>query len=219
MRCGRAGQQPETHFRPEDERPHCRESTSGGLLVRQTRAMVTPSNTAGIATATGRQWAEWVQILDAAGARERNHTAIAELALEHMPASVGQREWWAQGTAVAYEQQVGLRVPGQSCDGDFHLTASRTVPGDKDSALTAWLAVVDSHDEFGGVPVESQAATSSTDKWRYWRVPLADGTRVAVNFSDTRGGKSRVGVNHTKLDSAEAIEYWRPIWKKLLEQL
>src|SRR5699024_6158319 len=80
------------------------------LLRRQPPPFPTRRSSDLIATATGRQWAEWVQILDAAGARERNHTAIAELALEHMPASVGQREWWAQGTAVAYEQQVGLRV-------------------------------------------------------------------------------------------------------------
>lgn len=181
--------------------------------------MVKPSNTAGIANSTGRTWPEWVELLEGAGARELNHTAIAKLTLEHMPESVERREWWAQGTAIAYEQHAGLRVPGQSCDGDFQLSASRTVTGDKDAALNAWLEVVDSREEFGGIPVESPATTSSTEKWRYWRVPLADGTRVAVNVSDKPNGKASVGLSHTNLDSAEAIEYWRPLWKELLAQL
>lgn len=46
--------------------------------------MVKPSNTAGIATATGRPWDEWVELLEAGGAREMNHTAIAHLTLGHM---------------------------------------------------------------------------------------------------------------------------------------
>lgn len=181
--------------------------------------MVTPSNTVGITNATGRPWDEWVTLLDAAGARDLNHTAIAKLTLEHMPESVERAEWWAQGTAIAYEQHTGLRVPGQSCDGDFQMSASRTVAGDKDRALAVWMDLVDGREEFGGVPIDSPATTSSTEKWRYWRVPMADGTRVSVNISDKPGGKASLSVNHTKLDAAEAIEFWRPVWKALLAEL
>lgn len=181
--------------------------------------MVKPSNTAAIASATGRQWDEWVDLLEAAGAREMTHSAIARVALEQMPESVERAEWWAQGTAVAYEQHAGLRVPGQSCDGDFQLSTSRTVAGDKDSALQAWTGLVAGREEFGGVPVDGEASMTRSEKWRYWRVPLADGTRVALNFSDKAGGKATVGLVHTKLDSAEAIDYWRPVWKELLGQL
>ena len=181
--------------------------------------MVKPSNTAGIANATGRPWDQWVDMLDAAGAREKNHTAIAALTLKHMPESVERPEWWAQGTAIAYEQHVGLRVPGQSCTGDFQFSTSRTVTGDIDRALEAWLGVVAGIEEFGGIPTESEPAVSTTEKWRYWRVPMADGTRVSVNITAKAGEKSTVGVNHTKLDSAEAIEFWRPLWKQLLSQL
>lgn len=181
--------------------------------------MVKPSNTTGIANGTGRPWDEWVELLESAGAREMNHTEIARLVLANMPESVERAEWWAQGTAIAYEQHAGLRVPGQSCDGDFQLSTSKTYAGDKDLALEAWQAVVAGAEEFGGVPIESDPSVTSTEKWRYWRVPMADGTRVAVNFSDKPGGKASVGVNHTKLDSAEAIAFWKPIWRDLLSQL
>lgn len=181
--------------------------------------MVKPSNTAGIATATGRSWEEWVDLLDSAGAREMTHTAIARQTLELMPETMERREWWAQGTAIAYEQHTGLRVPGQSCDGKFQTSATKTVPGDMDRALAAWRELVDGRDEFGGVPLDGPPTTSATEKWRYWRVALADGTRVAVNVSAKPGGKATVGVNHTKLDSAEAIDFWKPIWKQFLAQL
>ena len=81
------------------------------------------------------------------------------------------------------------------------------------------MELVAGREEFGGVPVEAEPSTSQSEKWRYWRVPLADGTRVALNFSDKAGGKASVGLTHTKLDSAEAIAYWRPFWKDLLGQL
>lgn len=187
--------------------------------MRHHRGMVRSSNTVSIADATGRPWAEWIELLEAAGARGMNHTEIARKTLEHMPEDVERREWWAQGTAIAYEQHAGLRVPGQSCDGDFQLSASRTVTGDKDLALAAWMDVVGGREEFGGIPIDAPATTSSSEKWRYWRVPLADGTRVAVNISDKPGGKASVGLAHTKLDSAEAIEFWRPLWKQILAQL
>ncbi|MGN0099852.1 MAG: hypothetical protein ACI39C_02830 [Dietzia sp.] len=185
--------------------------------------MVKSSSTAAVAAATGRPWGEWVELLDREGARELKHTAIARLTLHHMPEPVEQREWWAQHAAVAYEQHAGLRVPGQTCTGDFQLSTSRTVAGDKDSALQAWIELVAGREEFGGIPVDGEASVTRSEKWRYWRVPLADGTRVALNFSDKTAGKSgqkaAVGLVHTKLDSAEAIDYWRPVWKELLGQL
>lgn len=49
-------------------------------------------------------------------------------------------EWWAQGVTVAYEQIIGRRVVGQSCEGDFAASASRTVPGDPDSVRDRWDA-------------------------------------------------------------------------------
>ncbi len=181
--------------------------------------MVQPKNTDAIAKATHRSWEDWVALFDQAGARQKDHTAIATLARELMPETVAQKEWWAQSTAVAYGQYAGLRVPGQTSTGEFQVSTSRTIPGDKDAALKAWVEVVDSRNEFGGVPIEGEASTSHTDKWRYWRVKLADGTRVTVTISDKPGGKASVGLQHSKLDSTESIDYWRPIWKDLLAQI
>lgn len=181
--------------------------------------MVKPKNTSAIVAATGRSWQDWVQLFDESGARQLNHTSIAVLARELMPAAVEQKEWWAQSTAVAFEQHVGLRVPGQTGTGDFQFSTTRTISGDKDEVLNAWMRLVDARIDFGGVPMEGEASISRTDRWRYWRISLADGTRVVGHISDKPGGKSSLGLQHSKLDSIEAINYWRPVWKDLLAQL
>src|SRR5699024_7577437 len=148
--------------------------------------MVKPTNTAAIAQATGRAWAKWLSQLEDTGARTTNHTEIAQKALELMPDATDNKEWWVQGVAVAFEQQAGLRQPGQSSDGDFKFSVSKTFAGDKDAALQAWLDEFGDRTEFNGVEIEGSASTSSTDKWRYLRIKLVDVTRYSVIIDHKR---------------------------------
>src|SRR5699024_7143057 len=89
-----------------------------------------------IGAGTGVPLHEWTRRIDEAGGRELDHAAIARLLPERWEIS----EWWAQGVTVAYEQLIGRRVVGQSSDGDFSASASRTVPGDPDSVRERWDA-------------------------------------------------------------------------------
>ncbi|GAB3843190.1 hypothetical protein [Nesterenkonia populi] len=181
--------------------------------------MVKPQSTAGIERATGIPWTEWVKLLDDAGAEKLSHAEIAKITYEHVPEHVPARGWWAQGAAVAYEHEKGLRVPGQSHTGDFSASASKTFPGHKDAALSRLLEVVEGREEVGGVPVEGEPTTSSTQKWRYWRVKLADGTRVNVTISDKAPEKSTVAVQHAKLSTQGEIPRWKAVWREILNQL
>ena len=180
---------------------------------------VKATSTAGIEKSTGIVWDEWVRLLDAAGAATLTHAEIAELSQRNMPEHVTNSGWWAQGVAVAYEHHKGLRAPGQASDGKFSASVSKTFPGDKDAAIARWMEVVAGAEEFDEVAVEEDPTTSSTEKWRYWRAKLADGTRIAVTVSDKPGGKSTVAVQHSKLDSEEQIGRWKPVWKDILAQL
>ena len=72
---------------------------------------------------TGRDWDQWFALLDEWGAAERPHPEIARWIAE----AHAVPGWWAQGVTVAYEQARGRRVPGQRCDGDFSVSASKTV--------------------------------------------------------------------------------------------
>ncbi len=74
----------------------------------QTRAESVPA----IERASNRSWSDWLALFDAAGAASLPHPEIARIARAAMPGTLKNPDWWAQGTAIAFEQHVGIRVPG-----------------------------------------------------------------------------------------------------------
>ncbi|WP_010524296.1 hypothetical protein [Nesterenkonia sp. F] len=182
--------------------------------------MVRTQNTEAIAAATARPWADWVAALDAAGAADRPHGAIAELAAALMPEQLENPGWWAQGVAVGYEQHRGLRVPGQRSDGTFHTSASRTLPVSADEAMRSWRRLVDARGTFDGAAADGPPSTSATAKRRHWRVRLDDGTRAAVSAEAVGDGeRTRIVVQHERLASPADVERWKQFWKALLTEL
>lgn len=100
-----------------------------------------PKNNKALETGSGITWQNWLQFLKPHAAL--NHTDMARLVHAEI-VRVGKSkspEWWAQGVTVAYEQYIGRRAPGQTCDGNFSVTITRTVPGDMDASLRAWTQV------------------------------------------------------------------------------
>ncbi len=126
--------------------------------------------------------------------------------------------WWAQTLTVRFEQEIGRRTPGQTCEGDYQVSVSATLPGTMDESLARWTRHMAGRTNFAGVPLESSPALTRSDNWRYWRVELADGSRVTVNFSDKKAAKSLLQVNHAKLADVDAVEPWRAHWKALLNE-
>ncbi|MGD8168765.1 hypothetical protein ACEXOS_021240 [Herbiconiux sp. P16] len=177
------------------------------------------ANISAIEKATEQPWDEWMTYLASIDAANRSHAEIAREVYERLAATHPNSGWWAQGITVAYEQEIGRREPGQSCDGDFAVGASKTLTASLDEALEAWVALAGERVEFSGVPVTREGQASSSEKWRYWRCGLDDGTLVAVNIYEKAPGKASVGVQHTKLESAVAVEHWRGYWKGLLKEL
>ena len=163
---------------------------------------------------TGRSWDEWLAFFTSIGAEQLTHQEIVARASE-----LGAPPWWRQMVTVAYEQHIGRRVPGQDCDGEFNLSASRTRPGTLDSSMARWVEVVEGRDEFSGVPVTRGPDLTSSEKWRYWRCGLADGSRVVVYVSARGPGKTVVNVQHEKLESDDVVGHWREFWKGLLQEL
>ena len=169
---------------------------------------------AAIASGTGRTWDAWLTYLESVGADQLDHQGIVALAAAH-----GAPSWWRQMIAVTYEQHIGRRVPGQRGDGSFSVSASRTLPGPLDGALARWVEVVGHPDELSGVAIETRPETTRTEKWRYWRCTLADGSRVAVNISMKAPDKPVVSVQHDQLESDDLGEHWRAHWKAILRDL
>ncbi len=178
--------------------------------------MTKPSNTKALETGSGITWNEWVAYLDSINAKQLNHTQLAVKTLEKINETGKSKspEWWAQGVAVAYEQYTGKRKPGQRCDGDFSVTISKTLAGDMAQAMEQWQKSVSDITTFNGLKISKPGSVSKTDKWRYWRCGLEDGSTLSVNIQTKANGvKSSLAINHDKLSSADDVEKWRTFWK------
>jgi hypothetical protein len=179
--------------------------------------MTKPSNVKALETGSGISWEEWIEFFD--GHEKLNHAELATMALERIieTGKSSSPEWWAQGVAVAFEQHIGRRLPGQQNDGSFAVTVSKTFDGDMDAALAQWVAKVGDTREFNGVKLNGEPRTSQTEKWRYWRANLADGSTLAMNFqTKANGEKTAAALNHDKIPNSEAAEKWRAFWKQYL---
>ena len=181
-------------------------TTARLYLVRKKEAVENFAGKAGMSDAsvrkaTGRAWAEWVKLLDAAKAAEKPHREIARYL-----SSIGTPDWWSQMVTVGYERIRGLRERGQLRGGAYEATKSRTfaVPVAKlfdafakPRTRAKWLPDV-------------KVRTSRENKTM--RLDMADGTRVAIGFLSKGDKKSAVAIQHSKLaDKATALkskEWW-----------
>ena len=161
---------------------------------------------------TGVPLTEWARRLDEAGARELDHTAIARLLVERWEVD----QWWAQGVTVAYEQLIGRRVVGQSRDGDFAASASRTLDGAPGEVRERWHAfMTEARRDALGL---EEPSLSDTATWRYWRAGLADGSRVSVNITAKDPGRSTLGIEHKGIGTAEERAAWKDAWAGVLAE-
>lgn len=162
-----------------------------------------------IERATNKSWGEWLQFFEEIHASRLSHQEIAQKAGD----LGGAPNWWRQMVTVAYEQHIGRRIPGQDCDGQFNVSVTKTVSGTMDDALAAWKKRTEGLSDFSDVSISRGPSVTSTEKWRYWRCGLADGSRVNVNISLKSPGKTTVSIQHEQLESTEQVEHWRSYWK------
>jgi hypothetical protein len=176
--------------------------------------MSEPKNKKALETGSGIAWQAWLEFLQPY--RELDHTEMAKVAYKEIVRRGKSKspEWWAQGATVAYEQHIGRRQVGQTCDGNFSVTVSRTVEADMDNALATWSETCEPLTSFNGVKITSIKRISQTEKWRYWRCDLEDGSKVSVNIqTKPAGNKSTLAINHDKLSSATDVDHWRTFWR------
>ncbi|HEX6813658.1 MAG TPA: hypothetical protein VF384_18710 [Planctomycetota bacterium] len=162
-----------------------------------------------IAAKTGRSWAEWVGLLDAAGGLELNHTQIAALVHE----KYGVPGWWSQSVTVGYERIRGRRAVNQVAGGKFAVSKSRTfaVPV---STLARAFAKRSRRDWIGEKPAKERKTTAKVVRWIE-----ADGSWVDVFLLGKSSAKSTASVQHSRLPSRELVEAWRARWGERLQAL
>ena len=177
--------------------------------------MVKAMNTKAIEKGTGRPWADWIGFLNSIGAADLPHTEIAERLWDFdVPSS-----WWAQMITVAFEQEIGRRVPGQGTSGRFNTSVSRTLPGDPALLRARWLGLTAGLTEYSGVARRQPPSMNDVPKRLYWRMKLADGSAVTVSFEAKGSGKTLVALGHDANPSGDSADERKAFWSGLMARL
>ncbi|QGU03272.1 hypothetical protein CKALI_12170 [Corynebacterium kalinowskii] len=155
---------------------------------------------------TGKTLEEWLRELG-------DPSALTHREMAAWFVDKGVPAWWAQSLTVAVEQQIGRRVVGQTCAGTFSASASKTMPGEWEATFEAFTRFMTPD----RLPMAgSEPSTSATEKWRYWRTQLIDGSKVVITCQEKPGGKVTFAVNHDGLEDNVSRETMKIHWRGVL---
>ncbi len=164
-----------------------------------------------IRKATGRDWDEWLFILDEWGATTRPHVEIAR----HVHETYGISGWWAQSVTVGFERARGLRAVHETTRG-FEVTVSKTLPVTPEVAWP-WLAETPRLDRWVEPGLLAMKA-SRAGKWVRFSVD-GDATSVRLIVDPKGDDRSVVTVVHARLAGAEDVAAKRSAWRPRLDVL
>jgi hypothetical protein len=165
---------------------------------------------AAVKARTGKYWAAWFKLLDAAKAQTLEHRAIVTL----LSKTHGVPGWWRQMVAVEYERARGLRQLHQKSDG-FSVSASKTVAVALPRLYRA--AATDAQRQRWFPAGAFIASTVTADK--YVRGAWNGNARLEFGFYAKGSEKAQITVQVNKLASAREVERERSAWKAALAVL
>jgi uncharacterized protein YndB with AHSA1/START domain len=184
------------------------------VLRDRTPPVIDYAERAGMADArvrekTGRSWAEWVGVLDAAHASDKPHAEIAKYV-----SSLGTPDWWTQMVTVGYERIRGLREKSQRRGGGYEAGKSRTfaVP-----IATLYKAFLSPRIRRRWLPVKLTVRTAIPNK--SLRVTWDDGSIVVLAFTARRRERSTVTAVHQKLADRAAVARIKSEWAAAFDRL
>ena len=173
-----------------------------------------PCGDEALRAATGRDWNEWLALLDAAGAATKglDHQRVWDLAMQSLPETAG---WWGQMVSVGYERARGLREKHESCNGEFQATLSKTFPVPLFAAFAAW-ADASLRGEWLDAP---ELSFTKLNVGKNIRARWPDGARLDIRFNATGPDKCQIVVDTMKLDDGEAVQRAKAFWQAQFERL
>lgn len=177
-------------------------------------ASLFPCGNDALRAATGKDWSEWLALLDAAGAAAKglDHDRLLDLAMQSLPESAG---WWAQMVSVGYERARGLREKHESCNGEFQATLSKTFPVPLFAAFAAWADA-----SLRGAWLDAPGLSfTKLNAGRNIRARWPNGALLDIRFNATGPDKCQVVVDTMKLDDAEAVRQAKAFWQAQFERL
>lgn len=165
-----------------------------------------------VKASTGRTWAQWVAVLDEAGAHAWSHREIARHVGGTRP---NVSAWWAQTVTVGYERIRGLRDVGQRRGGAYDANKSRTFAV---GVSTLYRMFRDARKRAAWLPEGvTRVRTSIPDK--SIRADWHDGTQVNFYFVPKSDAKCAVAIQHGKLAGRADVEKMKTFWARRLDDL
>lgn len=158
---------------------------------------------------TGRTWDEWFKLLDKWGAKNMKHPEIARwLSEEHQVDG-----WWAQSVTVAYEQERGMRAPGQRADGTYSVSASKTLDVPVETLFGAFSDEDMRERWLGAFEFNVRTARPGKSMTAEWEDAS---TRLTLGFYAKDEGKSQIALAHEKIADPEQADELKAFWRKRL---
>jgi hypothetical protein len=162
---------------------------------------------AAVKAKTGKDWARWFAILDAAGAAAFDHKAIVDVVSRKHNAP----GWWRQMIAVEYERARGLRVRHETTRG-FSVSVSKTIAA---GVSKVYAATAQAQKRKRWFPAGAFTVSSQT-KDKYFRGSWRAAARIEFGFYAKGRGKAQIAVQISKLAKASDVGRERTAWKAAL---
>lgn len=165
-----------------------------------------------VKTATGKDWAEWMELLRAEGLEAGAHAKVADfLDHEHSVPS-----WWRQAIASRFEQSTLRGGLEEFADG-FEVEVQATFPASQEVVYQLWTD--------GDLRARwlRRADLKLTDLRPSERVrarwlPLESDLEVSLKVGD-EPGTTLMRVRHWKLPNAQAAEKLERFWKMVVDRM
>lgn len=178
--------------------------------------MAENSRTKAVERATNRSWEDWVAFLDASGARDLDHHEIAVKAFHELEGKIDNHAWWAQSVAVAYEQFIGRRIPGQRPDGTFQTSVSKSTSLGMTELMQQWESFAAEDADVQAI-VPGEPKVSGTERRITWRAKAADGSSVIITSEPKKDGlTASIVATQLGLPSPEANQQAREQWASII---
>lgn len=164
-----------------------------------------------VRASTGNTWAQWIALLDKAGAKKMNHKEIVAILCD----DYGVGGWWQQMVTVGYEQARQGRKKGQMAEG-YQISANKTVNVPLATLYRHWYSA---KARAKWLPAKYCTVTRSTPE-KSMRLRWAEGgSTVSVNFYAKGQAKSQVSVEHARLKNAREAARVKKLWAEKLDAL
>lgn len=190
-------------------------------------------SSASVEKGSGKNWDQWVALLDRAGARNMTHQEIVAFLKKKYKLTL----WWQQGVTGGYEIHTGRRVEGQNLKGDYSVTVTKSFALEQKvlwkklwsvEGLALWLNpmsefVLKKKNAFeveGGIfgdvrsfkaPLRARLSWQDSD----WLKP----TYLQIYIAKRPGKKSVLAFMHDSLKTAAVKEQMRRHWRQAIERL